>query len=58
MTREQAVGYLIAVIDSELSYLDAVDKAALIMELERQFETIQPADAMRIYEERWGQYNS
>lgn len=58
MTREQAIGYLIATIDAELSYLEAVDKAALVMELERQFETLQPADAMRIYEERWGQYNN
>lgn len=58
MTREQVIGYLIATIDAELSYLEAIEKAALVMELRRQFEILQPADALRIYEERWGKYNN
>lgn len=53
MNKEEVMGYIIAAIDAELSYLESVDQAAFLMEIERQFEILSAEEARGICVERW-----
>lgn len=55
LTKEQVIGYLIAAIQAEFSFLNPSDQAALIMAMERKFLTMLPEEAERIYAKSWYQ---
>lgn len=58
ISKDAVMGYIIAAIDAELSYLEAVDQAAFLMEIERQFELLSSEEAKKICIERWPSGNS
>ncbi|MNR62728.1 hypothetical protein D3C85_1848330 [compost metagenome] len=55
LTKEQVIGYLIAAIQDECSFLDITAQAALIVAMERKFLTMLPEEAERIYAKSWYQ---
>jgi len=53
LTKEQVIGYLLAAMRSECSFMDASDQSALIIAMEQKFLTMLPEEAERIYAESW-----
>jgi hypothetical protein len=51
LTQEQAIGYVIVAL--KLGSINAAEQTALLVEIERQFFTMRPEDAERVYAQSW-----